>query len=60
MTEIRVCWSIEGREDLIGRPIQGGLWSPDTPDTRQAYEIIVEEGNRAYGEGTHWMEEREA
>lgn len=60
MTEIRVCWSIEGREDLTGRPIQGGLWSPDTPENRRDYEIIVEAGNNAYGPGTHWLEEREA
>lgn len=60
MIEIRVCWSILGRENALGKPIQGGLWSPDTLAARQVYESVVKEGNSAYGVGTHWLVQRKA
>lgn len=60
MIEIRLCWSIVGRTNLVGEPIQGGIWYPDSPDVRRDYEIVRDEGNEQYGYGTHWIEEREA
>lgn len=60
MKEIRLRWSIVGRESIIDEPIQAGLWFPDTPENRRDLEIIAEAGNHTYGPGTHWIEEREA
>ena len=60
MKEIRLCWSIIGRESLVGEPIQGGLWHPETDETRHDLEIVRDCGNEQYGDGTHWIEEREA
>lgn len=60
MTEIRLAWSVVGREDLTGRPIQAGLWQPDNEENRRTLQIIVDSGNETYGPGTHWIEEREA
>jgi hypothetical protein len=67
MKEIRLGWS-DGiaRDDeqltVEGVPVHvgGGLWRPDTPENRQAIEQAVAAGNETYGEGTHWIEEREA
>jgi len=60
MKEIRLCWSIVGRYSIGDVPIQGGLLHPETPHTRCDLEIVKKSGNEAYGEGTHWIEEREA
>jgi hypothetical protein len=60
MNEIRLAWSIVGRENLVNEPIQGGLWTPDNPEIRKELTIIMESGNEAYGPDTHWIEEREA
>lgn len=60
MKEIRLCWSIEGRKNQVGEPIHGGLWHPDTPETRHDLETIAQAGNETYGTGTHWIEAREA
>ena len=57
--QIRVCWSIVGRMDMNGVPINGGVWHPGTPEFRRDLTIIAESGNEAYGPGTHWIEERE-
>jgi hypothetical protein len=60
VNEIRLAWSIVGRENLIDEPIQAGLWCPDIPRNRQDLTVIMESGNEAYGPDTHWIEEREA
>jgi hypothetical protein len=60
MKEIRLCWSVIGRENIVGEEIQNGLWHPDTPDVRRDLELIRDAGNETYGPGTHWIEEREA
>lgn len=60
LREIRLGWSIEGRLNQVGEPIQGGVWQPDTPDNRHDVTTLAEAGNWAYGPGTHWVEEREA
>lgn len=60
MMEIRLAWSIVGRTDPTGRPIQAGLWQPDNAENRRTLQVIADSGNEAYGPGTHWIEEREA
>ena len=58
--EIRLLWMIEGREGMDGMPAYSGLWHPDTPEHRRALQQVMRAGNVAYGQGTHWIEEREA
>jgi hypothetical protein len=60
LIEIRVGWNVVGRRNSANKPIQAGLWQPDTPENRKALTIIAESGNEAYGTGTHWVEERTA
>ncbi len=60
MKEIRVRWLFGLHEDEQGQPTDGGLWWPDTPDNRRDLTIIVESGCEVAGEGSHWLEEREA
>jgi hypothetical protein len=67
MKEVRQRWS-DGiaRDDeqltVEGLPAHpgGGLGHPDTPENRRTLEQIMVAGNETYGEGTHWIEEREA
>ena len=60
MKEIRVRWRLGLHEDDDSNPIDGGIWFPDSADNRGDLMIVVEEGNRVAGEGSHWLEEREA
>jgi hypothetical protein len=60
MKEIRLCWSVDGRKNQAGEPIDGGLWHPDTPEARRDLEFVAQAGNEAYGMDTHWIEVREA
>jgi hypothetical protein len=63
MKEIRLRW-VAGEEHIAAesaprRPC-GGLWRPDTPENRETLENIVKDALKAYGPGSHWIEEREA
>ena len=60
MKEIRVRWRMGLHEDDAGLPVDGGVWFPDSPDNRRDLMIIIDEGNRVGGDGSHWLEEREA
>ena len=60
LIEIRLRWNVVGRLNLIDEPIDGGTWCVDTPENRKNLEIIAESGSEAYGEGSHWIEAREA
>ena len=60
MVEIRAAWQFGLHENQFDEPTAGGIWFPDTPENRRDVEIIVEAGNYACGEGTHWLEKREA
>lgn len=60
MQEIRVGWKYGLHEDQFGEPSDGGVWFPDSPEVRRDLIIIVEAGNEVAGEGTHWLEERQA
>jgi len=63
MQEIRLRWS-KGIERKLSDPIErtqgAGLWFPDNPENRSLLETIRECGVNAFGEGTHWIEERQA
>ena len=59
MTEIRICWTeVVGHTKL--EPSEGGLWLPETSKNRDELEAYVEAGNHGFGQGTHWIERREA
>lgn len=59
LIEIRLRWSEKVRpEQRHGS--HGGLWIPATPHSRDQLAHAVELGNRIHGEGTHWIEERQA
>lgn len=60
MIEIRLRWNVVGRTNLADELIGGGTWCPDIPENRKDLEIIMQSGNEVYGEGSHWIEEREA
>ncbi len=60
MKEIRLAWSILGRTDLFGQPIQHGRWLYADAQAREDLDFSAEVGNEAYGLDTHWVEEREA
>ena len=60
MREIRVAWPFGLHENQFDEPTDGGVWFPDTPDNRRDLTIVVEAGNETAGEGSHWLEEREA
>ena len=60
MTEIRVAWQFGLHETEAGEPLGGGVWFPDTPESRGDLTIVVEAGNEVAGPGTHWLEERQA
>lgn len=60
MTEIRICRSLPDKTSLPGEAADGGAWHPDSPNNREMLRIILESCLEIYGQGTHWVEEREA
>jgi hypothetical protein len=65
MKEIRLGWSDGIAKDDEQLTVEGvpvhpgdGLWRPDTPENRRALVQAMAAANEAYGEGTHWIEER--
>lgn len=54
-----MCWraDISHHED---ERRDGGLWVPLTPEGMRDVQIIVDAANEVYGEGSHWIEVREA
>lgn len=57
--QIRLAWSIEGRKNSERKPIDGGLWFPDTQKFRRDLQIVADAGNEVYGPGTHWIEQKQ-
>ncbi|VTU34054.1 hypothetical protein RA8CHR_04895 [Variovorax sp. RA8] len=50
-------------EELEGDPrpvVAQSLWLPDTQANRKMLQQAAEEGNRHFGDATHWIEERQA
>ena len=59
MKEIRLMWqstSEEGAETSRGST----PWHPDSPEWRDMLTTLAEAGTDVFGQGTHWLEEREA
>jgi len=42
------------------RLVSQSLWHPDTPANRKKLQEAAEEGNKRFGDATHWIEERQA
>lgn len=59
MKEIRLRWAsyVVHHEDM---PKDGSSWTPATEEARRDYRTLVEICNKAFGAGSHWVEEREA
>lgn len=53
MKEIRIEWNINGKTG-------GGRWIPEHPDTREKLKETVDDCNSRFGNGTHWIVERDA
>ena len=52
---------VAGRRDKeTGEMGDEGFWYPDTPEVRADFEILLKACNYTHGEGSHWIEEREA
>jgi hypothetical protein len=60
MKEIRLCWSVIGRTNQAGEPIQNGPWHQLNEYNLRDLEIIRTVGDEVCGKDTHWIEEREA
>jgi len=59
MKEIRLCWVAVRITGLYREPIEYGEWCPDTEASRQNLQKIVDAGVKVWGEGSHWIQERE-
>lgn len=57
MKEIQLRWMVS-RGAMRKRGF--GIWHPDTPDNRKTLEAVRDAGNETFGDGTHWIVEREA
>lgn len=56
--QIRLCWT--ARVSHLKHEIQTTAnWTLATPYLRRDYEIMVQAGNEVFGNGTHWIEERD-
>ncbi|MDB5895930.1 MAG: hypothetical protein JWQ88_3461 [Rhodoferax sp.] len=60
MTEIRLAWSLGGRTDFSGAPLQNGQWVYADAQARKDLAFSADIGNQAFGAGTHWIEQRNA
>ncbi len=56
MKEIRIC---RKKPEEPGETVEQGLWMPESPLARDAFEALVAAGNEAFGMHSHWLEERE-
>jgi hypothetical protein len=60
MKEIRLIRSCtQGGQAPSEANASGGVWHPATQGNREALDTIARAGNQAYGEGTHWVLERQ-
>jgi hypothetical protein len=59
VNEIRICWTQEVSATKLSGS-EGGLWLPETPKNREDLEVFVEAANQGFGQGSHWIERREA
>lgn len=59
MNEIQLRWAV-GDRDHPPEKSGAGIWHPDTSENRQTLEAVRDAGNEVYGDGTHWIVERQA
>jgi len=59
MKEIRLCWVSVLNSGPFREPLEFGAWCPDNEVSRKEIQHIVDTGIRVWGEGSHWMQERE-
>ncbi len=59
MREIRLCWVSTINSGPFREPLEFGVWCPDDETSRSEIEHIVDTGNQVWGEGSHWIQERE-
>ena len=56
--EIRVDCDLDG--GVTSAVPSGGLWLPDIHYNRKKLMSEVDAANRLFGDGTHWLDERQA
>ena len=59
MKEIRLCWVAVRTTGPFREPIEYGKWCPDTEAARRELQHIVDTGIKVWGEGSHWIQERD-
>jgi hypothetical protein len=59
MTEIQLRRSV-GDGHSPPHKVGAGLWHPNTPENRKTLETVRDAGNETFGDGTHWIVERQA
>ena len=59
MNEIRLCWVAIQPNGSNREPVECGEWRVATEATRRELEEILNARIRVWGEGSHWMQERE-
>jgi hypothetical protein len=60
MKEIRLNWVSTRKTTEDGQPVERGPWYPDTDASRRELGEILEAGLEVWGEGSHWILERES
>jgi hypothetical protein len=60
MREIRICWCPDVEHDERGVFRDGGFWYFDGPEIRTGMRLIEISETFMHGEGTHWIEWRDA
>lgn len=59
MKEIRLCWVSVRTTGPYREAIVFGSWTPDNEKSRKELQAIVVAGTQVWGEGSHWIQERE-
>ncbi len=59
MREIRLCWTAIRTVHIDGAIVECGSWYADTEASRKELSEILDAGNQVWGEGSHWLQERE-
>ena len=59
MREIRLCWTAIRTTRIDGEIVECGSWCPDTEASRKELAEILDAGNQVWGQGSHWLQERE-
>jgi hypothetical protein len=60
MRDIRLRWVSIREMTIDSQPVESGPWCSDTVASRHELGAILEVGQQEWGEGSHWIEERES